>query len=91
MTHRTEMSFRLAIRKEGPYLRAYLAEPSTMKGSFEIASIAVGIVTTAPDGFDRWKQLLLDGMKQFLSDHLATAEIEFTEHPAPECERSGHG
>ena len=47
---------RLAIRKEGPVVNAYVAEEETMAGAFIIGSLDIGLAER-PAIWDRWKAL----------------------------------
>ena len=85
-----DLPFRLAIRKEGNFVNAYLAGPANMNDAMLLGSLLLGIAKR-PDLFERWKALMTDTLAAALTDVFGVAHPTFVERRAPENERSGHG
>ena len=80
--------FRLALRQEGEWWNAYLADPDTMKEAMKIASIRLSIVKQN----ESHKQAFIELVQAILADicKLSGFSIkDWNERPAPEHERSG--
>jgi hypothetical protein len=85
---KTRLPIRLAIRREGEVVNAYIAHPHTMKDATLIGSIGRKVALKA-DFFERWKALMSDILVAFIKDvYGQTPTIE--EKGAPEHERSGN-
>lgn len=83
-----KLKIRVAIRKEGNWVNAYLAEYDTMEDAKLIGSLAIGIAGRG-DFFARWKQLMSDAMALAVEDIYGQKPVMETE-PAPEHERAGN-
>jgi len=79
---------RLAIRKEGAWVRAYLASEGTMDGARELGAILVTIADQDENIWTRWKLLMMDAVSAIIG-RVFDQVPEWTERPAPEHERSG--
>ena len=81
---------RIALREEGEWWNAYVAEPTTMERATKIASIRMGIVQRS----DEHKQAFIALMRNIIEDILAEkgVEVDYWKEPetAPESERGGH-
>ncbi len=88
MRKKRELPVRLAIRREGNSVNAYMADPKTMEGATLVASLTVGIAQHA-DFFERWMQLMEDALARAVKD-IYGQEPEMTTRPAPEHERGGN-
>ncbi len=78
---------RLALRAEGNFWNAYVAQADTMEGALLIGSIAM----TAVQNRRRkraFMELMTDSVKHYLSTVGATV-TGFEERPAPQHERAG--
>jgi hypothetical protein len=53
----TDAGFRIAVRREGAMINAYVAEMGTMEGSLLLASINAAVCEQDPVMFDRFKRL----------------------------------
>jgi len=80
---------RLAIRKEGGSVNAYLASERTMDGAVLMGSLAKGIAEHG-DFFDRWKVLMIDAMSVAIEQTTGHPPDYMVEGPAPEHERGGN-
>lgn len=74
--------FRIAFRKEGAWVIAYLAEPGTMVGAVQLASVAVSLLEH-PETWREYRGLISRALNR---SGLPMADIE---QPAPEHERAG--
>lgn len=86
MTKLKEMPFRLALRQEDEWWRAYLAHAGTMEGAMCIGSILMTVVKASP----KHKQAFIDLMKAVLADAIkdfAGIEPVFKTRDAPDNER----
>ena len=90
MTETKRMLLRLALRHEGMWWNAYIAQADTMDGARLIGSIAFGVV----ERNEQVKRTFMEAMRLALEDAiknvLGTVPDEWIEEPAPESERSGH-
>ena len=82
-----EIGVRLAIRKEGAWVNAYLALSDTMQGAIKIGSI-MAPVASRPAIWEQWKGLMTEVMAIAVEECFG-AWPEIKERPAPEHERSG--
>lgn len=80
---------RLAIRAEGEWLNAYIAQTDTMEGAFLIGSIARSICDVRTDIFTEWKDVMTKVFEHGLSSVTGFRDIPMVERRAPEHERSG--
>ena len=79
---------RLAIRKEGNWLNAYLANSSTMEGAELIGSLRINVALRDPEIFERWKNLMVDALADIIADVVGTRP-EMVEHDSPAYEKAG--
>jgi hypothetical protein len=83
-----QMKMRLAVRVEGNFWNAYIAEMGTMNNSRLIGSLAMGIASD-PTFKTRFMQLMQDGFAEAVKT--LGGKIEGWNEPerAPEAERAG--
>jgi hypothetical protein len=84
------MRVRLAFRREGEYVNAYLAPPDSMKDAMLLGTMRVAYLEQLPGAWDRWKQLMSDILKRAIGDRVGETP-EMIQEKAPEHERSGNG
>ena len=84
-----QVPIRLALRHEGPWWVAYLAQLNTMKGAKELGRIKIELVENP-----KYKQVFLDLMQEIVGDAIKTVTGQEPSWPepqeAPESEKSGH-
>lgn len=84
------MKIRLALRHEGDWWNAYLADPDSMAGAMLIGSVRFGAAVKNPEvkqGFMALMQLIVaDAIENATGETITDFEIA----PAPEHERAGH-
>lgn len=80
--------FRLAMRVEGTWWVAYLAERETMVGAIEVARIRLNAAKGSQRVTDGFKALMRDVLESALRDLGATV-ASWKEEAAPESERAG--
>jgi hypothetical protein len=85
----TRLPIRLAIRKEGDFVNAYLAAADTMDGATLLGSIRTTLAEHG-DVFQIWKKSMSDAFSVLVRETLGQ-EPQMHEQRAPEHERSGHG
>lgn len=90
MTDLVRMDVRLAIRREGRFINAYLAGTDSMADAELLGSILVAMVEAGEGYFERWKELMTAMFAAHVENVLGV-EPEMIEERAPEHERSGHG
>lgn len=90
MTDEKKVAFcRLAIRSEGEFVNAYMAEMGTMDSAVLLSSIRRTIIDNDRRAFDLWRDFLQAAFGDMLKG-IAGAELEWGDpQPAPEHERSG--
>lgn len=81
---------RLAMRVEGDWWVAYIAQASTMDEALEIGRIHGRFMSAVVDGQERFKTLMADCLRACLTD-IGHPPIRMEERPAPQSERSGRG
>lgn len=87
----TAAPFRVALRVEGKWWVAYIAEPATMKDATEIARVLIG-----PARADAAiKRAFIDFAQLVVSSAAKAVGVDFADDwntpvPAPEGERSGN-
>lgn len=88
MSELKTLPVRLALRVEGDWWVAYLAQADTMDGAKRMGSILMGIVEDK-----KRKQAFMDLMRDAMDDAIKEltdgAVTHWTERPAPQAERSG--
>lgn len=87
MSEMKDIGIRLAIRREGEFVNAYLAQRSTMDGAKLLGSLAVDVAQHVVI-FDAWKSLM-SGVMEAAIQTLFKQKPDMREEPAPEHERSG--
>ena len=80
---------RLAVRREGSVIKAYVAQMETMDGALEVASVALAFAEQ-PGWFDQWVALLAKAHATFITETLGVQVLEQRIESAPAHERSGH-
>ena len=89
MAQTKELPIRLAMRVEGVWWVAYIAQANTMEGAKRIGSILLGIVENNPGR----KQAFMDLMKDAISDAIKSVFNQTADwgapQSAPEAERAG--
>ena len=84
------MKIRLALRQEGHFYNAYLAQYDTMKGAKLIGSVIIGAVQKDQTIRDDFQALMQRVMEIAIVDVTGKPPEEWKTEPAPESERSGH-
>lgn len=85
-----DRKIRLAIREEGQFVNAYLAQSDNMAGAFLVGSIAVGLLKMEPELFEQFKALMTAAMKTLVEVGVGGKVLGTFEEPPPEHERAGH-
>lgn len=80
---------RIAIREEGTFLNAYIAQPGSLEKAILLASMRVAVARMDPSILERWKVLLTEMFNATLKDTFGVEAEEFVEQSAPPGERSG--
>ena len=88
MSEKKEIGARLAIRREGGFVNAYLARQGTMDGARLIGSVARGAVERHDDIWQQWKSVMTEIVARAVED-IFGERPSMPERPAPEHERSG--
>lgn len=83
-------ALRLAIREEGPFINAYLAQPGTMKDAKLIGSISTGLCKMDRQFFEQFKDTMARATIALTEAATGAAVVFGGERPAPEHERAGH-
>lgn len=83
----TDLGIRLAIRREGNYLKAYLARNDTMDGADLLGSLWLSALTN-DEHFERWKSLMSDILADMI-EGVFGQKPSMPERQAPEHERAG--
>lgn len=84
----SKMALRIALRIEGTWWVAYVAEPGTMEGALELARIRMSMVG-GPDRKQRFMQLVQDAVAEVITSTTGSVPEMFETRPAPEHERAG--
>ena len=79
---------RLAIRKEGEFVNAYLAQSDSMEGAVLLGSIRRTILERDDSIWEKWKKLMTDAVSNAIHDQFDQRPT-FEEQRAPEHERAG--
>lgn len=87
---RNKPPFRLAFRKEGEFVHAYLAAIDSMEGATLMATMRVSVLNATPGLFDEFRVLLQKTVEYGMRE----AGLEFdssywTSLPAPPYENTG--
>lgn len=82
-----EIGIRLAIRREGEFINAYLAQRNTMDDATLLGSLAIG-PAGKPDIFEAWKKLMTVVVSRAVTEAFGQ-QPTMVERAAPESERSG--
>jgi hypothetical protein len=85
------MQIRLALREEGGWWNAYLAQVGTMDGAKLIGSIAIGAAKKSPAVKAAFQDLMQQVVANGVEEITGEAPTEWNIGPAPEAERAGHG
>ncbi len=85
MSPRRDIGIRLAIRREGEFVNAYLAQQGTMDGAKLLGSLAVDVAQHVVI-FEAWKQLMSAVMEGAI-EMLFKQKPTMREEDAPEHER----
>lgn len=80
--------FRIAIRAEGTFVNAYIADAETMRDAILVASMMRVPMEKDPALFEEWKALLVR-MVALACEENGWGVAEFFEERAPEHERAG--
>lgn len=82
--------FRLAFRREGPSVNAYIAPLETMDGARLLSSMPVTLLDADEQLWIDWKALMTRALDVLCQSALGVAVLRFDERPAPEHERAGN-
>lgn len=88
MTALRKAPVRLALRREGEYVNAYVAHTDTMDGAMHLGSLH-GTLAENSDLWEAWKGLMTQAMSHLIERALGIKPDAMIERPAPESERSG--
>lgn len=80
---------RIAIRAEGKFVCAYVAEMGTMEGAHLIGSISRVCCEADPEVFEAFKRAVTLAFAVALREAAGIDSAGFDEQPAPEHERAG--
>lgn len=87
---KTAQAFRLAIRAQGDYVNAYLAQNETLDGAILLGSLHRGVADADSAAFAQFKVQMQKALATTVKSVLGVAP-EFDEgRPAPAHEREGH-
>jgi hypothetical protein len=78
---------RVAIRKEGARVNAYLAKEGSMDNAMLVSFIPLALAERG-EFFERWKNLMSDMLRHMVEEFFDQTP-EMIEQRAPESERSG--
>lgn len=82
--------YRIAIRTEGEWVRAYFAAPDTMEGAQEIATIRRSLLNGSNGPvYIAWRNTLRIAFDQLSLALFGGVPATWREDPAPEHERMG--
>jgi hypothetical protein len=84
------MQMRLAIRQEGQFVNAYVAQATDMAGAFLVGSISLGLLNMRPELFEQFKALMTDALAALIEVGAGGKVLATFEEQAPEHERAGH-
>lgn len=79
---------RVAIRAEGEYVNAYVAERDTMEGAELLMSIRRSLCARFPQTFDAFKANASAAL-QLMLESRGIHVVAMVDEPAPEHERTG--
>ena len=85
----TDIKVRIAIREEGDFINAYLAQPGTLKNAVLFASMRRTVAYIDRDVFEKWKRLLTEMLNATMRDTFGVEADGFIEQSPPSGERSG--
>jgi hypothetical protein len=80
---------RLAMREEGSFWNAYIAETSTMRGALLIGCIPMADVRNNIAIKTRFMGLMQDVMTESINEATGAEVSDYEVRPAPEIERGG--
>lgn len=80
---------RLAMRVEGDWWVAYMAQADTMDGAKRLGSILMGIITSSPERKQAFMALMQDAMSGAIKDVFGQTPDWNAPQAAPEAERAG--
>lgn len=83
------MKLRLAMREEGGFWNAYIAQTNTMKDALLIGSIGIGAVTANPELKQRFMDLMQCAFSDALQRSMGVPVAKWDINKAPEHERAG--
>ena len=87
MTEPVSIGIRLAIRREGESVNAYLTGEGTMTNAMHIGALHLRLAER-PEIWERWKQLMSDALAIEVEE-IVGAQPEMIERAAPEHEKIG--
>lgn len=85
------MNIRLALREEGSFWNAYMAQAGTMDGAKLIGSIAIGAVRKNPEIKATFMAVMQQVMADAIEDVTGNPPEKWDVQAGPEAERAGHG
>lgn len=83
------MKMRLALRREGEWWNAYLAQMDTMDGARKIGSILLGAVENNEERKRAFMDLMKDVMTEAIKEITGKLPDWWEEQEAPEHEKAG--
>jgi hypothetical protein len=87
---RTRMPCRLAIRREGNFVNAYLALDDTMEDAQLLGSLSMWVAQD-PEMWQQWRELMREACARQVQRITGVKPVLNRTVRAPEHERSGHG
>lgn len=84
----TNGMLRIAMRCEGNFWNAYVAQPNTMEGALLLGSIAITPCKQNPEIKNAFMELMQAAFNEFLKSQ-GIDTIGFETRPAPEHEKAG--
>lgn len=83
------MPVRLALRVEGDWWVAYVAQADTMNGAMRLGSILLGIVENSPERKQAFMAFMKDAMSDAIKHVFGHSPKWRPPQAAPEAERAG--
>lgn len=83
-------SKRLALRREGAFWNAYVADMGTMDDAVLIGSICMAAIVDNPERAAAFKAMMNGFFIEICEEYYGSAVKGFVEQSAPEHERAGH-
>lgn len=86
----SKVELRLALRAEGDWWNAYIAESGTMEGAHKVGSILMAAVHDNEERKEAFMKLMQSFMSDVLKDVTGVRPLWWEPKTAPERERAGN-